>query len=211
VVNPGRRLSQPLLVCHTTGAHLVFLEFHQLNVSVPVSAGTAFRLKHNESKGCTILSGEFRYRITPNTKLKFSSGSAIIPNKIFHLTYSLALVRTTFGSGCSVNVITVTNPAASSVTTASVKRTTGVSFTVNDTTVVMVPRELHSPVRFRMWESFLLSFYAGDILRQQSCRKAALPYYDARRYIDCAVHDFLCVPRNNGSRWIQRAIPAFIR
>ncbi|PQA89984.1 hypothetical protein B0A69_21425 [Chryseobacterium shigense] len=127
---------------------------------------------------------------TPNTKLEISSGTAHISGtKLTNLT-SLSPISTgqTLGVDAAGNVITVANPTPASVTTASVNSTTGASFNVNDTTVIMVPGTSQTVAIPTGGKALFINFMLGIDYGSNPAGSGA-SYYEARLYIDGAATD----------------------
>jgi len=176
---------------NTIGAQLVS-SGNSTQLSIGSTNASPLVLKTNGIERLTILNnGNIGVGTSaPNTKLEISSGTANISGTRFTNLNSASPISTgqTLGVDAAGNVITVVNPSPASVTTASVNSTTGASFNVNDTTVVMVPGTSQSVSIPTGGKALFINFMLG-IDYGSNPTGSGSSYYEARLYIDGAATD----------------------
>lgn len=161
-------------------------------LSIGSSNATSLALKANGTENLTILSGGNVGIGTsnPNTKLEITSGTANASGtRITNLTSASPIsAGQTLGVDATGNVITVANPTAASVTTASVNSTTGAAFNVNDTTITLIPGTSQNITIPTGGKALFINFMLGiDYGNNPSGSGAS--YYEARLYIDGTATD----------------------
>ncbi|SFN10013.1 hypothetical protein SAMN05421594_1015 [Chryseobacterium oleae] len=161
-------------------------------LSVGSTNATPLGLKTNNIERLTVLSGGNVGigTTSPNTKLEVSSGTANVSGTTLTNLNSASPISTgqTLGVDNLGNVITVANPTAASVTTASVNSTTGASFNVNDTTVTMVPGTSQPVTIPTGGKALFINFMLGIDYGSNPAGSGA-SYYEARLYIDGVATD----------------------
>jgi hypothetical protein len=161
-------------------------------LSIGSTNASPLALKTNGIERLTILSnGNVGIGTSaPNTKLEISSDTTNTSGaKLTNLT-SASPISTgqTLGVDAAGNVITVANPAPASVTTSSVNSTTGASFNVNDTTVILVPGTSQIVTIPTGGKALFINFMLG-IDYGSNPTGSGSSYYEARLYIDGASTD----------------------
>ncbi|WP_223606010.1 hypothetical protein [Chryseobacterium sp. OSA05B] len=161
-------------------------------LSVGSTNATPLSLKTNGVERLTVLSGGNVGVGTsaPNTKLEISSGTANVSGTRLTNLNSASPISTgqTLGVDNLGNVITVANPTAASVTTASVNSTTGATFNVNDTTVTLIPGTSQPITIPTGGKALFINFMLG-IDYGNSPAGSGASYYEARLYIDGVATD----------------------
>ncbi|MFP3597484.1 hypothetical protein [Chryseobacterium sp. SIMBA_029] len=176
---------------NTTGAQLVS-SGNSTQLSIGSTNASPLVLKTNGIERLTILSdGNVGIGTSaPHTKLEISSDTANTSGTRFTNLNSASPISTgqTLGVDAAGNVITLVNPSPASVTTASVNSTTGSSFNVNDTTVVIVPGTSQSVSIPAGGKALFINFMLG-IDYGSNPTGSGSSYYEARLYIDGAATD----------------------
>lgn len=156
-------------------------------LSVGTTNATPLSLKTNNTERLTVLSGGNVGIGTsaPNTKLEISSGTANVSGtRLTNLNAASPIsAGQTLGVDNLGNVITLANPTAASVTTASVNSTTGASFNVNDTQVTLVPGTSQPITIPTGGKALFINFMLGIDYGSNPAGSGA-SYYEARLYID---------------------------
>lgn len=176
----------------TTGVVQFNSSGNSTQLSVGTTNATPLALKTNGVERLAILSsGNVGIGTSaPNTKLEISSGTANVSGARLTNINSASPISTgqTLGVDSAGNVITVANPTAASVTTASVNSTTGASFNVNDTTVTMVPGTSQAVTIPTGGKALFINFMLGIDYGSNPAGSGA-SYYEARLYIDGVATD----------------------
>ncbi|SHG39906.1 hypothetical protein [Chryseobacterium vrystaatense] len=176
----------------TTGVVQINSSGNSTKFSVGSTNATSLALRTNNIERFIVLSsGNVGIGTTvPNTKLEISSGTTNVSGTRFTNLNSASPISTgqTLGVDSVGNVITVANPTAASVTTASVNSTTGASFNVNDTAATMVPGTSQTVTIPAGGKALFINFMLGIDYGSNPAGSGA-SYYEARLYIDGVATD----------------------
>lgn len=176
----------------TTGVVQINSSGNSTKFSVSSTNATSLALRTNNIERFIVLSsGNVGIGTTvPNTKLEISSGTTNVSGTRFTNLNSASPISTgqTLGVDSVGNVITVANPTAASVTTASVNSTTGASFNVNDTAATMVPGTSQTVTIPAGGKALFINFMLGIDYGSNPAGSGA-SYYEARLYIDGVATD----------------------
>ncbi|MCT2561497.1 hypothetical protein [Chryseobacterium herbae] len=176
----------------TTGIAQFNSSGNSTKLSIGSTNATPLGLKTNSIERLTVLSnGNVGIGTTaPNTPLEISSGTANVSGTRLTNLNAASPISTgqTLGVDDFGNVITVANPTAASVTTASVNSTTGASFNVNDTTVTMVPGTSQPITIPTGGKALFINFMLGIDYGSNPAGSGS-SYYEARLYIDGVATD----------------------
>ncbi|MCT2561495.1 hypothetical protein [Chryseobacterium herbae] len=149
-------------------------------------------LKANGTEKITILSnGNVGVgTATPNTKLEIASGTANVSGIKFTNLTSASPIGTgqSIGVDATGNIITVANPTAANISTATVNSTTGADYNVNDLTATVVTGTPQSVTIPAGGKALFINFMLGiDYLGSPAGSGQAT--YEARLYIDGVATD----------------------
>lgn len=176
----------------TTGVVQINSSGNSTKFSVGSTNATPLALRTNNIERFIVLSsGNVGIgTAVPNTKLEISSGTTNVSGTRFTNLNSASPISTgqTLGVDSVGNVITVANPTAASVTTASVNSTTGASFNVNDTAATMVPGTSQTVTIPAGGKALFINFMLGIDYGSNPAGSGA-SYYEARLYIDGVATD----------------------
>ena len=176
----------------TTGIAQFNSSGNSTKLSIGSTNATPLGLKTNGIERLTVLgNGNVGIGTTaPNTPLEISSGTTHVSGtRLTHLTAASPIsTGQTLGVDHFGNVITVANPTAASVTTASVNSTTGTSFNVNDTTITMVPGTSQPITIPTGGKALFINFMLGIDYGSNPAGSGS-SYYEARLYIDGVATD----------------------